>query len=35
MDTFGWIMLFLTIVAGVGTFLTWLSNKKHRDHKTH
>jgi len=34
MDTFGWIMLFLSVVAGIGTFLTWRSNKKHRrDHK--
>jgi hypothetical protein len=33
MDTFGWIMLFLSVVAGIGTFLTWRSNKKHRrDH---
>lgn len=36
MDTYAWIMLFISIFAGIGAFLTWRSNKKHRrDHKVH
>jgi hypothetical protein len=25
----------LGLVAAIGAFLTWRSNKKHRDHKAH
>lgn len=30
MDVYAWIMLFLAIIAGIGTFLTWKSNKKRK-----
>lgn len=36
METFGWIMFFPIIVAGIGTFMPWRSKEKNRlNHKVH